>query len=77
MAICKELNADAYLSSPMAKNYLNESLFKKEKIELSYFDYSNYPEYDQLYEKFEHYVTILDLLFNEGQNARRFMKLGL
>ena len=37
-------------------------------------DYSNYPEYNQLYPPFEHGVTILDLIFNEGSNATKFMK---
>ncbi|NCP85271.1 MAG: WbqC family protein, partial [Bacteroidetes bacterium] len=32
------------------------------------------PEYTQLYGKFEHGVSILDLIFNEGPNARSFLK---
>jgi hypothetical protein len=37
-------------------------------------DYSGYPEYNQLYPPFEHGVTVLDLIFNEGANARKYMK---
>jgi hypothetical protein len=37
-------------------------------------DYSKYPEYKQLNEPFEHGVTILDLIFNEGPDATKFMK---
>lgn len=75
VGICKELQGDIYLSSPMAKNYLDEMLFKKEDIDISYFDYSNYSEYYQLNGEFKHNVSILDLLFNEGSNAIKYMKL--
>jgi hypothetical protein len=37
-------------------------------------EYSGYKEYNQLYKPFEHGVTILDLIFNEGNNASKFMK---
>ena len=37
-------------------------------------DYSGYPEYPQLHPPFEHEVTVLDLLFNTGADAPRFMK---
>ena len=41
---------------------------------VEWMDYSNYPEYTQLYPPFEHGVTILDLIFNEGSNAKQYMK---
>jgi len=74
LGICKDCNADIYLSGPAAKGYLDEELFKKENIKVEWMDYSGYPEYNQLYPPFEHGVTILDLIFNEGQNATKFMK---
>ena len=74
LGICKDCNADVYLSGPAAKGYLDEKLFEKEGIKVEWMDYSGYPEYNQLYPPFEHGVTILDLIFNEGRNATRFMK---
>jgi hypothetical protein len=71
---CKKLNATKYLSGPAAKNYINEGLFNENNIELEWMDYSNYKEYNQLHPPFEHGVSILDLIFNEGPNARRFLK---
>ncbi len=71
---CKKLNATKYLSGPAAKNYINETLFNKNTIEVEWMNYSNYKEYNQLYPPFEHGVTILDLIFNEGSNARSFLK---
>lgn len=72
--ICKQLAADTYLSGPAAKNYFDNDLAKECNITVEWMDYSNYPEYQQLYQPFEHSVTILDLIFNEGPNAVDFMK---
>jgi len=74
LGICKDCNADIYLSGPAAKGYLDEELFKREGIKVEWMDYNGYPEYEQLYPPFEHGVTILDLIFNEGNNATKFMK---
>jgi len=41
---------------------------------LTWFDYAGYPEYPQLWGAFTHGVTILDLLFNCGKEAHRFMR---
>ncbi len=74
MDACKKLNATKYISGPAAKNYMNEALFSENNIELEWMDYNNYKEYNQLYPPFEHGVCILDLIFNEGPNARSFLK---
>jgi hypothetical protein len=37
-------------------------------------DYAGYPEYPQLRGPFEHSVSAIDLLFNTGPEAPRFMK---
>lgn len=71
---CNKLKATKYLTGPAAKSYLDEDLFYKNKIEIEWMDYSNYKEYKQLFPPFEHGVSILDLIFNEGPNARSFMK---
>jgi len=74
LGICKDCKATEYISGPAAKGYLDEELFLKENIKVSWMDYSNYPEYSQLYPPFEHAVTVLDLIFNEGPNAKKYMK---
>jgi hypothetical protein len=74
VALCKAAKATHYISGPSAKDYIVKELFDREGIMLSYMDYSGYPEYTQQYGKFEHGVSIVDLLFNEGPNARKFMK---
>ncbi len=72
--ICKALEAQAYYSGPAAKVYMDESLFNKEGIDVRYWDYANYEEYSQLHQPFEHGVSILDLIFNEGQQSNDFLK---
>lgn len=72
--ICKECEANSYLSGPAAKDYFDEELAKKENIQVEWMNYSDYQEYNQLFPPFEHGVSILDLIFNEGSNATKFMK---
>jgi len=74
LGICEQAGATTYLSGPAAKDYFDESLAAKKEIKVEWMDYSGYPEYQQLHQPFEHGVTILDLIFNEGPNAYKFMK---
>ncbi len=74
LGICQQAGADVYLSGPAAKDYFDDSLAERINIKVEWMDYSGYPEYHQLHEPFEHRVTILDLIFNEGPNAKKFMK---
>jgi hypothetical protein len=74
LSLCKSAGATEYISGPTAKDYLNDELFKKENIKLAWMDYSNYPEYRQLYPPFEHQVSIIDLIFNAGPGAIKYMK---
>jgi hypothetical protein len=72
--LCKQTGADHYLSGPSARNYLDETLFEREGIALSYMNYDGYPEYPQLYPPFEHKVSVIDLIFNTGPDAPRYVK---
>lgn len=72
--ICSECNATDYYSGAAAKAYMDESKFTDKNINVHYFDYSGYPEYPQLYGEFQHGVSILDLIFNTGTNATKYMK---
>ena len=67
------MNGTDYYSGPAAKSYMNEDLFNANNIKVHYFNYSNYPQYTQLYDGFEHGVSILDLIFNEGIDSIKFL----
>ena len=72
--LCSRAGATEYLSGPAARAYLDEKLFADAGIALQWMDYSGYPEYRQLYPPFEHRVSVLDLIFNQGPNARLYMR---
>lgn len=72
--LCQQIGADEYISGPSAKSYINASLFEKSNIKLSWFNYSNYKEYTQLFPPFIHNVSILDLIFNMGKDAPLYLK---
>ncbi len=72
--LCKQAGATEFICGPKAKAYINEELFKSEGIVLRYMDYSGYPEYRQLFPPFEHNVSIIDIIFNEGPDAPKYMK---
>jgi hypothetical protein len=75
-SICAQAGADVYISGPAARDYLDESVFAARGISVRWFDYSGYPPYPQLWGAFEHGVTLLDLLFNTGPEASRYMKFA-
>lgn len=72
--ICRKTGATEYLSGPAAKGYLNEGAFKEAEIGVKWMDYSDYKEYAQIFPPFDHFVSVLDLIFNEGPNASHFLK---
>lgn len=72
--LCKQTGATEYISGPAAKAYINEDLFAQEGVTLRWMDYSGYPEYEQLFPPFEHKVSVIDLIFNEGPDASKYMK---
>ena len=73
ISICKQLGADAYLSGSRGRNYIQDDMFKKEGIKLEYHDYVH-PEYKQHFEGFVPYMSIIDLLFNEGKKSLPIIK---
>lgn len=72
--LCEQAGASEYISGPAAQVYLKEKVFSDKKIKVTWFDYSEYPEYQQLWGNFTHNVSILDLLFNCGRNSASYMK---
>jgi hypothetical protein len=73
LEIARAARADRYLSGPSAQAYLDGSLFASAGIAVEWMDYEGYLEYPQLHGSFEQAVTVLDLLFNTGPEARRFL----
>lgn len=73
-ALCRAAGADLYVSGPAARSYLNAEVFARSGVGVSYFDYSGYPEYAQLYPPFDHFVSVLDPIFNLGAQAANCLR---
>jgi len=72
--LCKQASCTEYISGPAAKDYIEEKYFDDAGMKLTWFDYTAYPEYPQLWGEFIHGVSILDLLFNCGKDAQNHMR---
>ena len=72
--LIKSTKSNLFYNGPTAKQYMTKEMFSKHDIILKWIDYSDYIEYTQQYPPFEHGVSILDLIFNEGENAIKYMK---
>ena len=66
----RRASTEVYILGPAARDYIRPEILEREGIRLVYFDYAGYAEYRQLYPPFMHKVGILDLLLNEGSNAK-------
>jgi hypothetical protein len=73
--ICRELNADTYLSGVGAKEYLDDQMFAAERIKLFY-QHFDHPQYTQCYSPFMPYMSIIDLLFNHGPESKSLLFKG-
>ena len=72
--ILKNLNATKYISGDGdgSKRYIDEKLFSDQGIELVWQNYKH-PTYKQQFNEFIPYMSILDLLFNEGPNSKNII----
>lgn len=69
-----KLGGTHYLSGPSAKSYIDPDAFNKSGITFEWMDYSGYIEYNQNYPPFSHGVSILDIIFQAGDEAKKYMK---
>ena len=72
--ILKNQKATHYISGSGdgSKRYINEQIFKDNNIELIWQNYQH-PVYKQQFGEFIPYMSILDLLFNEGPNSKKYI----
>jgi hypothetical protein len=71
--ICTQLNASSYISGIGGKNYVDDSLFKNSDIKLTY-ENSIHPNYNQIHGNFMKNMSIIDLIFNEGEKSSEILK---
>lgn len=72
VSICRELYATHYLAGLGAKKYQDDELFTSANINIINTPFT-YPVYNQLWKDFIPNLTVLDVLFNCGDDAKKFL----
>jgi len=74
--ICRALSADAYISPVGSRAYLEASTaFAENNISVAYNEYTH-PVYRQLHGAFIPFLSVVDLLFNEGPASLDIIRSG-
>jgi len=74
--ICRQLEATTYFSGSLGRNYLQREKFDQHKISILFQDYQH-PVYEQVYQGFEPFMSIIDLLFNHGKKSLEILIKGI
>ena len=74
--LCVEVGATSYISGIGGKEYLNSETFLNSNIDLFYKSYSLPKKYPQLFNQsgFFNDLSVIDILFNCGQDWRNYIK---
>jgi hypothetical protein len=75
--MCLKLKANKIIFGANGKDYVDVKSFKSNNIEMIFQDYVH-PKYNQSLQKngFLPYMSIIDLLFNEGENSKEIIMSG-
>lgn len=72
LEICEAVNAETYITGIGGKDYLVVEDFASKDIKVK-FQHFNHPKYNQAYEEFIPNIAAIDLILNEGLNAKRIL----
>lgn len=73
--MCVKLNADKYIFGEQGENYADKEAFRKAGVEV-YFQKYSHPTYKQKGRDFLPYMSVIDLLFNEGEKSYDILMSG-
>ncbi|HEX8949593.1 MAG TPA: WbqC family protein [Dissulfurispiraceae bacterium] len=68
VSICKMFRADVFYEGAAGREYLDGAYFEAQGIKIEYQDYKH-PVYRQLHGEFIPYLSVVDLLFNQGEES--------
>ncbi len=68
ISICKKMEITSLFDSEGARELLDCSIFDKEHINIRFQDIK-FPHYFQLYDEFITHLSVIDLIFNEGEKS--------
>jgi hypothetical protein len=75
ISLCKSVGITHLYDAKGAESFIDASLFKKEDIILEFQEFEH-PKYNQLWGDFVPYLSIIDLLFNEGEKSMDIIRSG-
>jgi hypothetical protein len=73
--LCKKTSISSLYDANGAQNFIDTLIFKKNGIDISFQNYEH-PVYSQLFGSFLPYMSILDLLLNEGEKSFEIIRNG-
>jgi len=73
LELCQKTGATTYISGPFGRDYLNRGSFEKAGIKILFHDYKM-PEYPQAHGEFEPYMSVIDMLFNCGDQSHQILQ---
>lgn len=73
--MCRRLKADVYIFGKLGADYADREAFKSAGVTPLFQDYKH-PVYKQLHGPFLPYMSVLDLLFNEGPRSLEILMSG-
>jgi hypothetical protein len=73
--MCVQLKADTYIFGAQGRDYADVENFRTSGVEPYFQDY-HHPQYRQLHGEFKPYMSVIDLLFNEGPDSRTILMSG-
>jgi hypothetical protein len=73
--MCEQLGASVYIFGAQGRNYANVESFRASQVE-PYFQEYQHPRYSQLHGEFRPFMSVIDLLFNEGPRSREIIMSG-
>jgi hypothetical protein len=73
--MCRQLKADVYIFGAQGRDYANVNQFLAAGVKPCFQEY-RHPTYRQLHGEFLPYMSVIDLLFNEGPRSRDILLSG-
>ncbi len=73
LMLLQRIGATDYISGPAAQRYLDAESYAEAGVRVHWKDYNRYPEYPQLHGPYAPGLSIVDLLMNCGDDARRYI----
>lgn len=72
-SLCVAAGADVYLSGPTGRNYLDMPVFERAGVQVKFSTFQH-PVWRQGFGPFVPHLSLVDLLFNEGPQARAILE---